>query len=232
MLSRIGRYAFRLLYHELAFTYDGVSRAVSLGHWRLWQRSVLRFMPPPSAGPILELAQGTGDLQIDLQRAGYATIALDRSLNMNRLARRKLHRHGLRADCVQADALALPLGAGAIRLAVCTFPSNFLFQRDTLDELARVLAPGGRLIVVLIGQLHGRGVIKWLIHWLYWLTGQRDTIQEEAEISGYFTDAGFEIETHVVRFDGSAAQLAVLTQRSMKARIAGEPGLEKQRDPC
>ncbi|MCZ7544410.1 MAG: hypothetical protein M5R40_13175 [Anaerolineae bacterium] len=33
------RFGFRLLYNELAFTYDLVSRVVSLGQWRAWQRA-------------------------------------------------------------------------------------------------------------------------------------------------------------------------------------------------
>ena len=63
------RFGFRLLYHELAWTYDLVSRVVSLGQWRTWQRTALEHLAARRGDPILELAHGTGDLQID--RPGF-----------------------------------------------------------------------------------------------------------------------------------------------------------------
>ena len=56
------RFGFRLLYNELAWTYDWVSRAVSLGQWRHWQRAVI---PRLSGQRALEIAFGTGDLVVD-----------------------------------------------------------------------------------------------------------------------------------------------------------------------
>jgi hypothetical protein len=46
---RLVRFGFRLLYNEMAFTYDAVSAVVSLGEWRSWQRAALNFLPPLSA---------------------------------------------------------------------------------------------------------------------------------------------------------------------------------------
>ena len=144
MLSWLRTFLFRLLYNELAFTYDAVSRLVSLGHWRGWQRCALRYLPAPEEGIVLELAHGTGDLQIDLQRHGYETVAFDLSSAMGRLARRKLQRTRLRADIVRADALRLPYRSGSFAAAVCTFPTSFVFCEQVLAELARVLRPPGR----------------------------------------------------------------------------------------
>jgi ubiquinone/menaquinone biosynthesis C-methylase UbiE len=49
------RFAFRLLYYELAFTYDWVSWFVSMGQWRSWQRAAL---PHLRGQHILEIAHG------------------------------------------------------------------------------------------------------------------------------------------------------------------------------
>ncbi|MER3543218.1 MAG: hypothetical protein C4311_01115 [Chloroflexota bacterium] len=62
------RSAFRLLYNELAWTYDWVSQAVSLGQWRSWQRASLARLRGPR---VLEVAHGTGDLLLDLAEAGF-----------------------------------------------------------------------------------------------------------------------------------------------------------------
>ena len=67
---------FRLLYNELAWTYDLVSWVVSLGAWRAWQRSALRFLAVPPGSPVLELAHGTGNFQIDLRTAGLDPTGL------------------------------------------------------------------------------------------------------------------------------------------------------------
>lgn len=97
---RFVRFGFRLLYNELAFTYDIVSWFVSLGEWRAWQRSALRHLPP--TGRILELAHGTGNLQLDLHAAGYyQTIGYDLSPYMGQITRYKLERRGLGVGCWQ-----------------------------------------------------------------------------------------------------------------------------------
>ena len=62
------RFGFRLLYNELAFTYDTVSWVVSLGAWRCWVDAALAHLDGQS--PVLELAHGPGNLHIDLALAG------------------------------------------------------------------------------------------------------------------------------------------------------------------
>ena len=68
------RFGFRLLYNEMAFTYDVVSTVVSLGEWRCWQRAALSYLEATPDDALLELAHGTGNLQLDLLEAGYQTI--------------------------------------------------------------------------------------------------------------------------------------------------------------
>ena len=231
MLSRIRRVCFRLLYNEFAFTYDVVSHCVGLGHWRSWQRSVLTHLPSPDAGPVLELAHGTGDLQLDLLQAGYETVALDLSRNMGRLARRKLLRKELHTGFVRGDALALPFRAGSFPSVVCTFPTPFIVQPDTLRELNRVLLPGGQVVTVLAGQLHGKGAIRRLIRLLYRLTGQGDGVADNSALGQLFQHAAFAIETRVVSLDGSAVQLAILTKTSGEPAAATDLRLENDREP-
>lgn len=211
MLRRFWRFCFRLLYNELAWSYDLVSGLVSLGHWRSWQRSALRYIPAPDVGPILELAHGTGDLQIDLARLGYSTIALDRSPNMGRLAQRKLQRDGLPACLVRSDGLRLPFRANAFAAVVCTFPTSFIFSQQALDELARVLQPSGCAVVVLIGQLHGRGPIHQLIRVLHRITGQANALIDHGEAQDYFASPHFHVESHLVEVGASTAQVVLLT---------------------
>ncbi|MCB9446672.1 MAG: class I SAM-dependent methyltransferase, partial [Ardenticatenaceae bacterium] len=45
--KKLIRFGFRLLYNELAWTYDAVSWLVSLGDWRSWQQAALPFVLGP-----------------------------------------------------------------------------------------------------------------------------------------------------------------------------------------
>lgn len=205
---RLVRFGFRLLYYEMAFTYDWVSKIVSLGAWRSWQRAALQHLPPPETGQILELAHGTGDLQIDLQNAGYAPLGADLSPYMGGIARRKLQRSGYAARLTRADATQLPFASASFCAVVCTFPTPFILQPSTLTELQRVLIRGGRLVIVPSGVLTGSGVWVRLLEWLYHITGQREG--EMSAFVGALQAAGFaHVESHQVPCTHSVAWVVV-----------------------
>ncbi len=226
MLNRFRRFGFRLLYNELAFTYDLVSRAVSLGHWRSWQRAVLPHLPAPEAGTVLELAHGTGDLQCDLLEAGYRNIALDLSPYMGRLTQRKLKRFDLRTSLIQADTVNLPLKGAAVGAIVCTFPAQFIFHPATLAELNRVLLANGRVIIVLSGILTGEGIRQWLICWLYRLTGQRCQLITDESLSFDFSSSGLDAQTQTVALPGSVVQLLILSKALEPVKSQPQIGLD------
>ncbi|MCU0514211.1 MAG: methyltransferase domain-containing protein [Anaerolineae bacterium] len=170
---RLVRLGFRLLYNEMAFTYDLVSVIVSLGAWRCWQRTALAHLPAPAAGTVLELAHGTGNLQLDLHAAGYSSIGYDLSAAMGRITRGKMTRRGLLPRLARGRAQQLPFADGAFAAVVSTFPTDFIVAPETLREVQRVLQPGGVLIVVMNGRLTGGGAARYVLEGLYRITGQR-----------------------------------------------------------
>src|SRR5258706_7622764 len=143
---RLGKFGFRLLYNEVAFTYDTVSWVVSLGEWRSWQRAALKHLKASPSEVVLELAHGTANLQIDLHTAGIKSVALDFSPAMGAIARRKLSRQGLPFRLVRGRAQALPFPNGAFPTVVSTFPTDFIIDPATIAEANRVLRPGVRLV--------------------------------------------------------------------------------------
>lgn len=205
------RFGFRLLYHEMAFTYDTVSYVVSLGQWRSWQRTALDFLPAPTAGTILEIAHGTGNLQLDLHTAGYHSVAFDYSAQMGRIASAKTARNGITPPFVRGMAQQLPFADSSVAAIVTTFPTNFIVQPETLHEAYRILQSDGCLIAVLNGTLTGGGAIKSFIEWLYTITGQRDPAT--GSLTDLFGGYGFSsVDAHTVQLPTSEAHLIVLTK--------------------
>jgi ubiquinone/menaquinone biosynthesis C-methylase UbiE len=223
---RLLRIAFHLLYNQLAFTYDTVSRIVSRGLWHQWQQSILPLLDQEGSDPILELAHGTGTLQIDLIRAQHTTIALDLSPNMGRLAAGKLQRVGLSTSFVRGDALCLPFKSAVFPTIVCTFPTAFLFQPSAFGEMFRVLINGGQAIIVMSSEIRGGGFIGAVIRCLYHLTGQNLGDWSGATLESTFAGPGFNVETRKAENDSSAVQLLLLTKAEKRMASEHDHSLE------
>ncbi|MDX1994811.1 MAG: class I SAM-dependent methyltransferase [bacterium] len=209
------RFGFRLLYNELAFTYDTVSKVVSLGAWRCWQRSGIKYLNAQRSDLILELAHGTGDLQIDLKAAGYRTVGYDLSPAMGKIARRKLAKNRLSADLVRGMAQRLPFSTASFKAVISTFPTDFIFAGDTLQEAHRVLLPGGVFVIVPNGVFTSGGLARRFLEWLYRVTGQRDdagTIMQQ-QIVAFFATHGFDVTFHQEACPRSLATVLVARKK-------------------
>lgn len=98
---------------------------------------------------LIDIGTGTGRMLELFGGAAEHALGIDRSSEMLRLARAKLAERGLdHAELRQADLYALPLGDGAADLAILHHVLHFAQQPGAaILEAARVLAPGGRLLI-------------------------------------------------------------------------------------
>ncbi len=202
--ARLLHFAFRLLYHELAWTYDVVSWLVSLGEWRKWQRAALPYV---QGERVLELGHGPGHLLWALQQANLQVVGLDLSPQMGRLARRRAPG----ALLVRGRAQALPFAAASFDTVLATFPTEYIVAPQTLTAVARVLVENGRLLIVPFGHLTGRTWLHRLIAWLFRITGQQ-TEASPAQWEPYLARlraAGFAITLQQIPFARSAATLLI-----------------------
>jgi len=140
------RWLFRRLYHELAWAYDAVSWAVSLGAWDAWRRLALDYV---HGERLLEVGSGTGALLVTAAQMGLNPIGVDRSAPMLRRSQKRLQRYRQPARLVLADWRALPFGRATFDTVMATFPAEVILERTAWHELARVLAPDGRFVAVL-----------------------------------------------------------------------------------
>ena len=208
-MRRLLRFAFSLLYNQLAWTYDLVSWLVSAGQWRQWQRSALPFLP---GRPVLEVAHGTGNLLLDLASLGLQPIGLDLSPAMGRLASAKLKRQlgspTLPVPLVRASVQALPFLTGSLSSVVSTFPTDFIVQDDVIAEFYRVLRPGGAFVCVPAAQITGPALVDRWAAWLFRVTGQSPSGLFEPLLAS-FAAAGFRARLEQVRQPRSRVMVIV-----------------------
>jgi ubiquinone/menaquinone biosynthesis C-methylase UbiE len=219
--QRLIKIGFFLLYNHLAFTYDFIAWIVSLGQWADWRRSALSHLQP---GRTLELAYGTGGLYVDMVKSGLQPIGIDLSPFMARLTARKLRHAQLPGAIIRCQAQALPFPTGTFANAVATFPTNYIFEPETLAEVRRVLADQpdrpGQLVVVVQGRLRGSGIVNRFIDWLYQITGQHETIVEEP--LKRFKEAGFAANWEIGRYRQAAATLIVAPKIGQDQPVADQ----------
>jgi ubiquinone/menaquinone biosynthesis C-methylase UbiE len=202
---------FSLLYNQMAWTYDLVANLVSVGMWTIWVRSVLPYLHGPY---ILELGHGPGHLQAALKmRAGGLRITgLDRSPQMGRMTRRRLVSQGLEPVLVRGDAQKLPFAGGSFNQVVATFPSEYISSRDTLEEIRRVLVPGGSLVILPVAWITGRSPHHKLAARLFQVTGQApewdDRYLEPAR------QRGFKVKVERLLLPGSEVLIIIITKPS------------------
>ena len=189
MLRQGLRLFFRLLYNEFAWTYDWVAWAVSFGHWKAWGRTALSYL---TSERVLEIAHGPGHLLVALQEGGWKPVGVDLSRSMSRIARRRLRKEGLDTCLARARAQELPFPDDHFESVVSTFPAEFILDRRTLQEVVRVLAPGGRMVIVASVRIGGQGIVGQFLRWLYRFTGQSEPVPDVGERA--LADIGLEAE--------------------------------------
>ncbi|MHB8466389.1 MAG: ubiquinone/menaquinone biosynthesis methyltransferase [Acidimicrobiales bacterium] len=134
--------AVRSMFDAIAPRYDLVNRVMTFGLDVGWRRRAVRALDLGPGATVIDLACGTGDLCRELTSSGYSPVGVDLSLGMLAHARTA-------APLVEADALRLPVGTRAVDGAISGFAlRNFVALPPMLDELARVIRPGGRIALL------------------------------------------------------------------------------------
>lgn len=137
------RQAVQQMFDAIAPRYDLVNRIMTFRLDVRWRKIAVKSLSPlPRRSLIADLASGTGDLCIDLEKASFRPISVDLSFGM-------LSKDRSGAPRVQGDVLGLPFRDHALDGVTCGFAlRNFVDLGPFFDELGRVVRPEGRIALL------------------------------------------------------------------------------------
>ena len=142
------------IFSSVAGKYDLMNDAMSLGMHRFWKKEMIKLLPNKSSS-LLDLAAGSGDIAYqylkcarDSKKAPAVTLC-DINLEMLLMGRNKLIDRGYlsRINFVVGDGMFLPIKSNAFDYCTMAFGiRNIPDIVATLNEVYRVLKPGGKFI--------------------------------------------------------------------------------------
>ena len=135
----------RAMFDRIAGLYDVMNSVMTAGMHHRWRARAVDLAAVGPGSRVLDVATGTGDLAIEAASRGCSVVGCDFSEEMLGRARVKAPELTFEAG----DALALRYPDGAFDAATVGFGArNFSDLEGGLREMARVVAPGGRVVVL------------------------------------------------------------------------------------
>jgi demethylmenaquinone methyltransferase / 2-methoxy-6-polyprenyl-1,4-benzoquinol methylase len=183
----------RGMFDRIAGVYDLMNSAMTAGLHHEWrQRAVDRANVGPGSDA-LDICCGTGDLALELRRRigpDGRVVGSDFSEPMLELARRKSGDEGLPVEFGWADALDLPYGDASFDAVTIGFGARNLADLDKgLSEMARVLRPGGRLVILEITRPQREPLASFYSVWFDRLVPMIGSLAGDADAYSYLPNS-------------------------------------------
>ncbi len=140
------------LFDQIAPRYDTANWLMTAGLWGAWRAAFARHAPIAAGSRVLDVGCGTGELSLLLARLGAGeVVGVDLSEGMLAFGRAKVARspHAGRIHLQRGDATALPFPDASFDAAASAFVMRNVPDLDrALSEMARVVRPGGHVVVM------------------------------------------------------------------------------------
>lgn len=153
----------RNMFADIADDYDRVNNILSFGIHHIWRSQAVELSGAKPGDRVLDCATGTGDLALEFKEAvgddGYV-LGTDFCAEMIEHAPEKATEHGLVVDFEVANAMDLPYDDNDFDISSIAFGiRNVDDPVQALQEMARVVKPGGKVVVLEFGQ--PKGVLRY-----------------------------------------------------------------------
>ena len=160
--------AVHAMFSDIASRYDRANSVLSFGIHHLWRRATVAASGVRTGSSVLDCATGTGDLALAFKRAVGPTgrvVGTDFNADMLSYAPAKAQQRGLDVAFEVADAMHLPYADATFDAASISFGiRNVDDPRVALADMARVVKPGGKVVVLEFGQPRG---IMGMVYGMY-----------------------------------------------------------------
>ncbi len=187
----------RSMFASIAGRYDMVNSVLSMGTHYRWRKKAVKLSGAEPGMSVLDCATGTGDLAFDFKKKvgnnGHV-LGTDFCKEMIEPAPAKAKRKKLEVDFEVADAMNLPYEDNRFDISSIAFGiRNVDDPVVALKEMARVVKPGGKVVVLEFGQAYG--LMKYPFNFYSkhviprvggWLTGNPDAYTYLPETSAKF----------------------------------------------
>ena len=147
------------MFADIAEDYDRINSVLSFGVHHIWRRKAVKESGARLGLSVLDCATGTGDLAIAFKKAvgkPGKVVGTDFCAPMIEPAPEKARKAGLEITFEVADAMDLPYNDDTFDISSIAFGIRNVDEPVTaLKEMARVVKPGGRVVVLEFGQPNG-----------------------------------------------------------------------------
>ena len=183
----------RGMFDRISGVYDLMNSAMSAGLHHEWRQRAVELADVGPGSDALDVCCGTGDLALELRRRigpDGRVVGSDFSEPMLELARAKSGEQGLPVEFGWADALDLPYGDDSFDAVTVGFGARNLADLDKgLGQMARVLRPGGRLVILEITRPNREPLSTFYSLWFDRLVPLLGQVAGDADAYSYLPES-------------------------------------------
>jgi demethylmenaquinone methyltransferase/2-methoxy-6-polyprenyl-1,4-benzoquinol methylase len=181
------------MFDRIAGVYDLMNSAMTAGLHHQWRERAVDLAQVGPGSDALDICCGTGDLALELRRRigpDGRVVGSDFSEPMLELAREKAGSEGLGVEFGWADALDLPYGDASFDAVTIGFGARNLADLDKgLAEMARVLRPGGRVVILEITRPTREPLASFYSLWFDRLVPMLGTVAGDPDAYSYLPES-------------------------------------------